>query len=193
MCPDPIRAVSFHMAATRGIVSHAARAAPYHYLCHGTTPLFSRTSIFDTPVSLCFCDAFSVDAIKRFSTAVNCRCGLEHSSLHSTRTTKVFDVVPRGYNLLHLFSFVLEELQRECHYEWNRAVGIAVKARANNWYLYLDNYAFRLLIKSNNRPTKHNAVLFACQDYNFVWFFNANTRDIFCINYSIKWWYVRFI
>jgi len=109
MCLDPIRAVSFHMAATRGIVSHAARAAPYHYLCHGTTPLFSRTSIFDTPVSLCFCDAFSVDAIERFSAVVNCRCGLEHSSLHSTRTTKVFDVVPRGYNLLHLFSFVLEE------------------------------------------------------------------------------------
>lgn len=158
---DPIRAVPFHIAATRGIVSHAVRAAPCHYPCHGTTLSFSRISTF-IPVCLC---VFALNAMHfrwtqlnvlqlRWATvmALNIRpCTPQERQEHSMSFPE--DTADYIY-----FICSLRTARGECHCEWNRnvvAVGTAVKC-ANNWFLYVDNYASRLLIESNNRVTKYN-------------------------------------
>lgn len=71
-------------------------------------PLIFENIDFHTCVFLCFCDAFSMDAIERSPIAMSYRRGLEHSSLHSARTTRALDVVPRGYSRLHLFYLFLK-------------------------------------------------------------------------------------
>lgn len=95
------------------IVSHAARALPCHYPCHGTTPLIFENIDFQHSHVVSVYLRFLVNALNRSPATASRRRGLEHSSLHSIRATRVLDVVPRGYSRLHLFSFVLEELRGE--------------------------------------------------------------------------------
>lgn len=127
-------AISFHITVKQGIVSHAAHAAPYHYSCHGTTPLiFENIDFRYICVSLCFA-TFSMDVIKRSPAAVRhvvatlniCPCTSQERRCHS-QTQRIQPIT---------FIFICSQriAQGECHFEWNRdvvAVGIAVKARAN--------------------------------------------------------------
>lgn len=156
--PEPNLCGILSHAGNAGIVSHAARTALYHYLYHGTTPLFSRTSTFDTPVCLwVFAIRFSVN--RTFSS-----CGLEYSSLHSARaTSRCRSQRIQPITFIFICSWRIARGGEGCmSREWNRdvdTVGIAVKARANNWYLYLDNYTSGLLIELNDRLTRYNTYL----------------------------------
>lgn len=175
-----IRAVFFHMAATWALFHTLPALHPIIIFAMEPPPYFREHRLSTHLCVSVFLRYIFGERNWTFSTYGELQPWTFVLALRKSDESMSFPEDTADYIYFHLF---LKNCTGRMSREWNRdvdTVGISVKARANNWYLYLNNCTSGLLIELKNHLIKYNAICLA--RLRFCIIFNINVTHIFILS-----------